>query len=532
MILKKKWFLVLIFSLILLTFLKIDFRFVNGIYCCSDDFDYYIHAETISEDLDLNYSNQLKGIEDKRYYQNGKPAPIGYVGSGILAAPFMALGNIFDYLRLRLFDSNNLMNYKLLIYSFSPIFYLLFSISLIFKSLNLLKISFKYYHFLILFLGSGASYYAFERFSMTHAYEIFATSLVLYFSTNYFVEDKNPSRYAFLIPVSILIGFTVRWTNYYLILLPLFIKLLLRTRKKLIYEKSFILSSIFSFSIFLYLAYKIYGVLTIDPRTAYQVNNSVANIININVNGNLVVTYIDRVTNIFYTQEFGIIYFMPALSFSVLLAISYLFKNYFESREVKYLEIIYLLACFQVIFIVAMWRSTASAYTFRYLLALYPISIIYYFYIKDKYNFENLHKIILLLSGLSILSVLFFETTLETQLSLDRVYNSFGKYTRYTQPLYLTGFIKSIFVFDSYLKIFTTSFLGSIVFKVLLVVFGKSELTSILERLGLPVTNEDFVVYLEKLDAIGFDKFLVTLLICIFIVNYIIKLFSNKKSSF
>ena len=46
-------------------------------------------------------------------------------------------------------------------------------------------------------------------------------------------------------------------------------------------------------------------------------------------------------------------------------------------------------------------------------------------------------------------SVLFFETTLETQLSLDRVYNSFGKYTRYTQPLYLTGFIKSIFVFDS-----------------------------------------------------------------------------------
>ena len=114
---KYRWLVVFIFSLILLTFLKIDFRFANGIYCCSDDFDYYIHAETISEDLDLDYSNQLKGIEEKRYYQNGKPAPIGYVGSGILAAPFMALGNALDFVSSKLYDSNDLMNYKLLIYN-------------------------------------------------------------------------------------------------------------------------------------------------------------------------------------------------------------------------------------------------------------------------------------------------------------------------------------------------------------------------------------------------------------------------------
>ena len=525
---KYRWLVVFIFSLILLTFLKIDFRFANGIYCCSDDFDYYIHAETISEDLDLDYSNQLKGIEEKRYYQNGKPAPIGYVGSGILAAPFMALGNALDFVSSKLYDSNDLMNYKLLIYSFSPIFYLLISISLIFKSLILLNIAFKEYHFLILFLGSGASYYAFERFSMTHSYEIFTSSLVLYFSIKYFTDEKKSSSYAFLIPVGILVGLTVRWTNYYLMLLPLFIKLLIKSRKKLIYHKSFIFSSLFSFSAFLYLGYKIYGVLTIDPRTAYQVNNSVTTIINTNVTENLLLTYIDTITKIFYTQEFGIIYFMPVLSFSVLLAIMYFLKNYFENKEVSYLEIIYLIACFQVIFIVAIWRSTASAYSFRYLLALYPISIIYYFYIKEKYNFNNLHKVILIFSGLSLLSVLFFETTLGTQLSIERVYNSFGKYTRYTQPLYLTGFIKSIFVFDSYLKIFTTSFLGSIVFKIFLVIFGKSELVGILEKLGLPVENEDFLLYLEKLDVIGLDKFLVTSFFCIFIVSYLIKLLSNK----
>ena len=63
--------------------MKIDFRFVEGIFCCSDDFDYYIHAETIVEDFDLDYSNQLKNLEDKRFYKNNISAPIGFFGSAV-----------------------------------------------------------------------------------------------------------------------------------------------------------------------------------------------------------------------------------------------------------------------------------------------------------------------------------------------------------------------------------------------------------------------------------------------------------------
>ena len=74
---------------IFLIFLKIDFRFAEGIFCCSDDFDYYIHAETIVEDFDLDYSNQLKGFEDKRYNLNGKVAPKGFFGSGLIASPIL-----------------------------------------------------------------------------------------------------------------------------------------------------------------------------------------------------------------------------------------------------------------------------------------------------------------------------------------------------------------------------------------------------------------------------------------------------------
>ena len=50
------FFLVLFFLL----FLKIDYRFIDNITCCGDDFDYYIHAKTIALDNDLDYSNNLE----------------------------------------------------------------------------------------------------------------------------------------------------------------------------------------------------------------------------------------------------------------------------------------------------------------------------------------------------------------------------------------------------------------------------------------------------------------------------------------
>ena len=88
----KSFFLLFIFLL----FLKIDFRFEDGIFCCGDDYDYFSHSQTIAEDFDLDYSNQLKGFEDKRYNLNGKVAPKGFFGSGLLASPFLFFGNLVE----------------------------------------------------------------------------------------------------------------------------------------------------------------------------------------------------------------------------------------------------------------------------------------------------------------------------------------------------------------------------------------------------------------------------------------------------
>ena len=63
----KKFILTFFITVFLLLFLKTDFRLKDTITCCGDDHDYYIHAETIAIDFDLNYSNQLLGNETRRF---------------------------------------------------------------------------------------------------------------------------------------------------------------------------------------------------------------------------------------------------------------------------------------------------------------------------------------------------------------------------------------------------------------------------------------------------------------------------------
>ena len=364
---------------------------------------------------------------------------------------------------------------------------------------------------------------------MTHSFETFSTSLVIYFST-IFYKRKNSNLAAFFIPFATVIGLLVRWTNYYLLVIPFFMKLLIGSRQKLILNKQFLISVVASILSFLALSYQVYGLVTVDPRISYQVQSTVVEIVNTNLSENHLFTYFDRIFIIFTTQEFGIIYFMPVMAASIIISFFLLFKNIIKTKKIDFIQITFLIACFQVILIVAIWRSTASSYGFRYLMGFYPLAIIYYYYLKEKYNFINFHKLLLFLSFFSILSVLFFETTIDSQLSVERIYNSFGKFTRYTQPQYLSGLWSSFFVFDSYLKIFTTSFFGSIIFKILLLFLGKLQFLNLLSSFGLPTDNNDFIIYINNLEKIGFDKFFVTIFFFIAIALYINKLFSNNKN--
>ena len=63
-----------------------------------------------AEDFDFDYANQLQGVEKARH-NKVKIAPFGFLGSGLLAAPFLLIGNIFDNIFGEI--SQNHVNFKI-----------------------------------------------------------------------------------------------------------------------------------------------------------------------------------------------------------------------------------------------------------------------------------------------------------------------------------------------------------------------------------------------------------------------------------
>jgi hypothetical protein len=177
----------------------------------------------------------------------------------------------------------------------------------------------------------------------------------------------------------------------------------------------------------------------------------------------------------------------------------------------------------QVFAIVVIWNSTASSYGFRYLFSLVPLSII----LMYDYHQKNtlLFRYAIYFSLFAAMSLLFFETTELT--SLRENVNVFGSLERFSQPQYLTGYIKSFTNFQGYLKIFTTSFLGASIFKIILLLTGIQNLNEILLRYNLPVANQDFQNYLIDLQEVQLSSFVVSNIFITFIVIFIVR--SEKK---
>ena len=117
---------ILFLTFLLMTFFKIDFRLKEipqG--ALSDDSSYYYHAQTIGVDLDLDYSNQLKGTNKRNLnVENNNPVPVHPIGVGLLAGPFLFLSNILN----NLFNLDSVVSFNYFIYSLVGIVYIFFGL--------------------------------------------------------------------------------------------------------------------------------------------------------------------------------------------------------------------------------------------------------------------------------------------------------------------------------------------------------------------------------------------------------------------
>lgn len=515
--LKNKTKVALIFLFILLL-IKTDYRLESTINCCGDDFDYYIHAYTLAIDYDFNYENQIPDYS-KFYYSNGnKIAPVGFSGSGILAAPFLLLGNFLD----NLFDySNKVFNFKILLYSTSSLFYLTMSSILLQKTMLVFNKNISRIFILFLLSGSGVAYFALERFSMTHVYEVFANSLILFLSSKAYKTNKK--TYIASIPFAIFLSLLIKLSNYYILLIPLIVKEMLAINFpeiifKLKNKIALLSGTLASLMFFVLINFNIYGKIIINPGETYAAQGQVSNYLESTFN---IFNFLFEITKtlfiVSFSQEFGIFWFSPVIFALILL-------NFYYFIQKKYLLFFILsISIFSNIAIINLWQSTGSSYGFRYLFSLIPIGLFIIINSEIQLSARFLKFYIVPFSIFGILAIFIFESTPFVQLTTYDALNSFGKTIRYVQPEYLSGVFKSLIVFDGYLKLFATSFLGLVFFKLLLSMLSVEGFYGLLSSLGLPLDNEDFITLINKIENISFFQILLFLLVIALCLKLLLK---------
>ncbi len=509
-----KIFKISLIILLFLTLVKTDYRLVDEIDCCSDDFEYFIHAQTIAIDRDFDYSNQILDTSKARFSYNNKIAPAAFVGSGILSAPFYFVGSVLN----NYFPGGNKFNFVILFYSLSSIVYLLLAFLLVYKSIQIINSKVNFDKLLIIFFGTGLSYYAFERYSMTHIYEVFSSALLIFltlqFSKKYKLKIVN--LYATLIPLAILIGILCRWTNYYLLVLPLLINAFYLKKfgkGNILYKNKLFYFSIFiCILIFIGLSKLIYGVVTFNPQFVYSSNRLEGFI---ELSSNFFITNIKNFILVMFGNEFGILWTAPCIAFCIILVFIHFFRN-----KQKSLDFITLLIFAQVLSVVLIWETTASSYGFRYLYSIIPFSIFYIYYVIEDFDQKNISKVLYIFSVFGFISYLFFETTSYTQLISTPITNSFGKVdVPYSQPEYLTGVLRSLLIPEAYLKILANGFLAAFIIKLFIYFFNYGFLLETLFKFNLPVENKSFLNNVSNVISTDFVNILLFLVLNVILIT-------------
>ena len=458
-----RYFLVIFF---LLTLTKIDFRFdeVNpGSFV--DDAEYYYHTQTIAIDRDLDYSNQMPNVpyRNLNIEDTEKVLPVHAIGVGLFASPFMFLSNEIG----KIINLDSVITFNYFIYSLIPILYLFLSIKLLKKVFVLNNIFFDNFLLYLTVFGAGVTYFAFERFSMSHVYEFFATSLILYLTAKHHNSKNinNTRLFAFFIPLLMFTALSIRWSNYFLLLIPVFYNTFMTKTPKLIYRKlEFLTGLATGLAIFLMHTKYLHGIYTLNPSDKFlmvesRLSSDYFRFFDLTKIGDNLIYIFKSFLTINFSQEFGLFYFSPILFLASFSIFYFLLK-----RDYKKSAILIGITLFPF-FSTLVLNNPGYSYGYRYFYSIIPIFIAVYFTELSKHKI--LRSYLKSFSIFSLISLMMFETTSHTVLSSDYLTNSFGLYTKYVNPTYLSGVFKSIIDLDAYLNIIFTSFTGVFIIKVL-----------------------------------------------------------------
>jgi len=356
-----------------------------------DDSSYIAHAFTIGLDADMDYSN-----ESVRSWTHNKKLPVGSIGSGILAAPFVSLLSLLDrYSNHPVIENREdfFGSWSFFAFCLAANVYFLAGLLLYLKTFRLLCRQRKLWLVFILCLSSGVPHFVLMRFTMSHAFEFFAGALLLWSTVhlyNEIVKDDGKSfRWMYLCSVALMMSLFVRQSSYNLIIMTPLVLLILyitdgkqytRTLKlqfwrKFLWVIPFIILGVFPLGLYNYSYFGAFIPSGIDlyGSNPYGLGSTPL--------GEILFQLFARLPNILlilFSSEWGIFYTNPVLVIGGCFLLILLTVKFFRNKNaVCLIALIGLLFFIGFNFaIVLWWQNTGMCYGYRHLFPLNPIGML------------------------------------------------------------------------------------------------------------------------------------------------------------
>ena len=385
-----------------------------------DDLSYWLHGYTLSKDFDISYIDDF--TLESSIFDEDTNAPSHFPGSGYATSPFIFLFSIIDNAVGNEVDRlNPTKSFSYLGYFAGTLFYCLLGFYLLSKIVR----KNKYFHYPFLYfilLFSTLVHFVTTRFLMSHSFEFFLCSLLIYI----YETKKNllkPKHFFYLILCYFLIALTRPSTFLYsLILFGAYVSISdfqIKNIDKII--NLFTLS--FFASIYLYLNKIIYN----DYFVLFNLsNNSTTSGIVDDFNFNFFVSGLIKIPNLIFSTSMGLIWIMPTLVLSILLLFTQKLEIFNISRTNWFFLLLYFFAAVSVLFI---WQGREVAYGQRLLIGLLPISFLLISKVKIKIKIPWY-----LLSSYLYLSYLYFYSPNLTLVEGETLWGNLVKFapTNYT----------------------------------------------------------------------------------------------------
>lgn len=440
-----------------------------------DDASYVAHAFTLGLDFDLDYSNEVNA-GDEYFRVAGRSIPSHPVGPGLVSAPVVALFSLLDRV------AGHPVVFDRLSYQYSWSFFAVLLVSSLCLAIGMFLYiaalrpqfgSSVMFYVPAFVIASGLVFYAHGRFSMAHAHEFFAISLVFYFSyrlqsaVKALKSNKCINTHVIMLGISLALALSMRYANIHIVLLPILSLSLFGYADRKNFRKFFFSASVamlVGLSLFSMLSFGLYGQIFPSFSGTYS-NSPKAELFESASIITRTVLLLPNLVPLLLSSEFGLIWSNPGLFLGVVGLGIRLGPEFRHIKKRPYLiaEVLLFFAFLALpVAIVLNWQTTASSYGYRYLYSLMPIALWGSLYVIAKIKLipesskTKAVRLILLafihcLLILGTLSYLFFLSNPE--LTPHRQLNVFGISHAYSANHYLPALIRAMSDFGTWIVV-------------------------------------------------------------------------------